>query len=69
MFNGNAKVNDENGNNLQKEDQGTRMNEHFCSVLNRRSENTAAIESKQITKLDLYCSEITEEETRRLIEN
>lgn len=65
MFNGNVKVNDENGNNLQKEDQVTRMNEHFCSVLNRE----AAIESKQITKLDLYCSEITEEETRRLIEN
>lgn len=35
MFNGNAKVNDENGNNLQKEDQVTKMNEHFCSVLNK----------------------------------
>lgn len=39
------------------------------SAEQRRSENTAAIESKQITELDLYCSEITEEETRRLIEN
>lgn len=39
------------------------------SAEQRRSENTAAIESKQITKLDLYCSEITEEETRGLIEN
>lgn len=40
MFNGNVKVNDENGNNLQKEDQVTRMNEHFCSVLNREDLKT-----------------------------
>lgn len=30
----------ENGNNLQKEDQVTRMNEHFCSVLNREDLKT-----------------------------
>lgn len=29
-----TKVNDKTGNNLQKEDQVTKINEHFCSVLN-----------------------------------
>lgn len=33
-FSGNTKANDKTGNNLQKEDQVTKMNEHFFSVLN-----------------------------------
>lgn len=42
-------------------DEGT----FLLSAEQRRSEKSAAIESKQLSKLDIYCSEITEEEIRR----